>query len=101
MYSLCPEAACLSRNSDDHVKWRSRLRIVSSITFVLNTLTFKFLFLTKLIHCRYRVIKDMFILLCFGLTCTFAYQAVEEERFLEQYLLSSFVIMQVSHVTIH
>ncbi|CAH3188249.1 unnamed protein product, partial [Porites evermanni] len=43
---------------------------------------------------RYRVIKDMFILLCFGLTCTFAYQAVEEERFLEQYLLSSFVIMQ-------
>ena len=47
------------------------------------------------------MIKDMFILLCFGLTCTFAYQAVEEERFLEQYLLSSFVIMQVSHVTIH
>ena len=60
-----------------------------------------FSFLTKLIHCRYRVIKDMFILLCFGLTCTFAYQAVEEERFLEQYLLSSFVIMQVSHATIH
>ena len=59
------------------------------------------LFLTHLIHCRYRVIKDMFILLCFGLTCTFAYQVVEEERFLEQYLLSSFVIMQVSHVTIH
>ena len=60
-----------------------------------------FLFLTKLTHCRYRVIKDMFILLCFGLTCTFAYQAVEEERFLEQYLLSSFVIMQVSQATIH
>ena len=59
------------------------------------------LFLTHLINCRYRVIKDMFILLCFGLTCTFAYQAVEEERFLEQYLLSSFVIMQVCHVTIH
>ena len=59
------------------------------------------MFLTKLIHYRYRVIKDMFILLCFGLTCTFAYQAVEEERFLEQYLLSSFVIMQVSHMTIH
>lgn len=43
---------------------------------------------------RFRVLKDFVFLLCFGLTCTFAYQAVEEERFLEQYLLSAFVILQ-------
>ena len=46
------------------------------------------------------MLKDFVFLLFFGLTCTFAYQAVEEERFFEQYLLSAFVIMQVSHVAI-
>ena len=39
--------------------------------------------------------KDFVFLLCFALTCTFAYQAVEEKRFFEQYLLTAFVIMQV------
>jgi len=43
---------------------------------------------------RFRVIKDFIFLACFGLTCTLAYQAVEEERFLEQYLLSIFVVLQ-------
>jgi len=42
------------------------------------------------------VIKDFIFLACFGLTCTLAYQAVEEERFLEQYLLSIFVVLQVN-----
>ena len=39
--------------------------------------------------------KDFVFLLCFTLTCTFAYQAVEEKRFFEQYLLTAFLIMQV------
>ncbi|KAJ7371750.1 hypothetical protein OS493_023088 [Desmophyllum pertusum] len=43
---------------------------------------------------RFRVIKDAIFLACFGLTCTFAYQAVEEERFTEQYFLSVFVVLQ-------
>ncbi|XP_068702491.1 adhesion G protein-coupled receptor B3-like isoform X2 [Montipora foliosa] len=43
---------------------------------------------------RFRVLKDFVFLFCFVLTCTFAYQAVEEERFFEQYLLSAFVIIQ-------
>ncbi|XP_044176930.1 uncharacterized protein LOC114955381 isoform X1 [Acropora millepora] len=43
---------------------------------------------------RFRVFKDFVFLLCFALTCTFAYQAVEEKRFFEQYLLTAFVIMQ-------
>lgn len=47
---------------------------------------------------RFRVIKDFIFLACFGLTCTLAYQAVEEERFLEQYLLSIFVVLQVNFI---
>ena len=42
------------------------------------------------------MIKDFVFLTFFGLTCTMAYQAVEEERFTEQYLLSAFVVMQVN-----
>lgn len=40
--------------------------------------------------------KDFVFLTFFGLTCTMAYQAVEEERFTEQYFLSAFVVMQVN-----
>ena len=46
------------------------------------------------------MIKDFIFLACFGLTCTFAYQAVEEERFLEQYLLSIFVVLQVNFIVV-
>lgn len=43
---------------------------------------------------RFRVIKDAIFLALFGLTCTFAYQAVEKERFTEQYVLTTFVVLQ-------
>ncbi|XP_022794014.1 uncharacterized protein LOC111332821 [Stylophora pistillata] len=43
---------------------------------------------------RFRVIKDAIFLAFFGLTCTFAYQAVEKERFTEQYVLTTFVVLQ-------
>ncbi|XP_078371203.1 uncharacterized protein LOC144654853 isoform X2 [Oculina patagonica] len=46
------------------------------------------------VEMRYRVIKDFVFLAFFGLTCTMAYQAVEKERFTEQYFLSGFVVMQ-------
>lgn len=46
------------------------------------------------------MIKDFIFLACFGFTCTLAYQAVEEERFLEQYLLSIFVVLQVNFIVV-
>ena len=47
------------------------------------------------------MIKDFVFLTFFGLTCTMAYQAVEEERFTEQYFLSAFVVMQVNRTVNH
>ena len=50
---------------------------------------------------RFRVIKDAILLAFFGLTCTFAYQAVEKERFTEQYILTTFVVLQVNHTSFY
>ena len=47
------------------------------------------------------MIKDFVFLTFFALTCTMAYQAVEEERFTEQYFLSAFVVMQVNRTVNH
>lgn len=46
------------------------------------------------------MIKDFVFLTFFGLTCTMAYQAVEKERFTEQYLLSAFVVLQVNRTVL-